>query len=280
MLFYTAYPGTKTGTFSPKNIKFEQIQTKIDGDLSAKIVSDYGLNDNNGRLSLKSLTDRVTTIESQNSEFNGEKTFKKIPTCDARYDASTVNPDGYSLPNVNYVKQLIEDNGSYISETSYIMGDPNNESPYTTDSDYFLHFRIDDGGRDSSEFVTTTGETAGYEKCPYTGQLVIYGWLADQGGVMAQDAWVGLYGLMNVINENQEMDQKWTLLQVQPWIIGSKSSIMQYVSFNIPVSSGMKLKIRTGFRVDGTNSGFAQPNALTYTSWQPNSFVGYVIQNN
>lgn len=104
MLFYTAYPGTKNGTFSPKNIKFEQIQTKIDGDLSSKIVSDYGLNDNNRRLSLKSLTDRVTTIESQNSEFDGEKTFKKIPTCDARYDASTVNPDGYSLPNVNYVK--------------------------------------------------------------------------------------------------------------------------------------------------------------------------------
>lgn len=69
-------------------------------------------------------------------------------------------------------------------------------------------------------------------------------------------------------------------MQVQPWVIGSKSSIMQYVSFNIPVSSGTKLKIRTGFKVDGTNSGFAQPNALTYDSWQPNSFVGYVIQNN
>ena len=55
---------------------------------------------------------------------------------------------------------------------------------------------------------------------------------------------------------------------------------MQYVSFNIPVSSGMKLKIRTGFKVDGTNSGFAQPNALTYDSWQPNSFVGYVVQTN
>jgi hypothetical protein len=160
------------------------------------------------------------------------------------------------------------------------MGDPNNESTYTTDSDYFLHFRIDDGGRDSSEFETTDGTAAGYEKCPYTGQLIIYGWLADQGGVMAQDAWVGLYGLVNIINDSKEMSQKWTLLQVQPWVIGSKSSIMQYVSFNIPVSSGMKLKIRTGFKVDGTNSGFAQPNALTYDSWQPNSFVGYVIQTN
>lgn len=169
MLLYTAYPGTKTGSYSPRNVSFSQIQTKIGGDLSAKMVSDYGLNSGSRRLSLKGMSDRITTIESQNSTFDGYKTFKNIPKCDARYDSSTVDPDGYSLPNVNYVKRLIEENGNYISQTSYIMGDPNNETPYTTDSDYFLHFRLDDGGRDSSEFITTTGETAGYENCPYTG---------------------------------------------------------------------------------------------------------------
>jgi hypothetical protein len=204
-LFYVAQPEPKTERYSSRNLAFKDLQTRINEDLSAKIESDYGLSKDSKRLSLVETNDRIDSIQNQDVQFNGTKTFKKIPVCDAKYDDSTVDPDGYSIPNVNYVKQMIVDSGSYISQESYIMGDPNNESTYTTDSEYFLHFRIDDGGRDSSEFMTTTGEAAGYENCPYTGQLVVYGWLADQGGVMAQDAWVGLYGYMNVINDNKEM---------------------------------------------------------------------------
>ena len=268
------------GKYTSKNITYETVRNSVNSKLSGDLVSDYGLNKDNGeKISLKDLKNEVENIHNGACTFQGQKTFKNVPICNAVYDKSTIDTDGYSLPNVNYVKTLMEENGNYISPASYIMGDPDNETTYTQDSDYFLHFRIDDSKRDSSEWINPEGEAAGPETCPYTGQLVLYGWLADKGNIKAQDAWVGLYGQVNVLNDKKEARQKWVLLQVQPWIIGKKSSIMQYVSFNIPVSKGLKLKIRTGFAVDGTNTGFAQPNAITYTSWQPNSFVGYVITN-
>lgn len=70
-------------------------------------------------------------------------------------------------------------------------------------------------------------------------------------------------------------------LQIQPWIIGTKSQALQYVGFNVPVKQNMELKIMTGFPVNTRNSGFqdSSKNTLTFINNQPCAFVGYVLRN-
>lgn len=95
------------------------------------------------------------------------------------------------------VKDLIDTRACFIGEDYVIDGDPgNDESPrFTTKSDNFMYFRIDDTGVDSSKWIDPeTKSEAGYQTCKYSGFLTMFGWLADNGNVLAQDAWVGLYG--------------------------------------------------------------------------------------
>ena len=105
---------------------------------------------------------------------------------------------------------------------------------------------------------------AGPVDAPATGNMTIYGWLADNGNVAAAEAWVGLFGLVTIGQNGQE--KKWVALQIQPWIIGTKSQALQYVGFNVPVKKGMRLKIMTGFPVNTKNSGFqdSSKNTLTF----------------
>lgn len=96
-------------------------------------------------------------------------------------------------------------------------------------------WRIPDGYSDSTDYINESGikNPTGVE-CDKTGQLVVYGWLADGGGVLPQEAWVALYG--KIANKNSTgSDTVWTILQLQPWIVSERSKVIQYVGFNIPV---------------------------------------------
>jgi hypothetical protein len=69
------------------------------------------------------------------------------------------------IPNVMRVKDLIDSRAGFIGEDYVIDGDPgNDESPrFTTKSDNFMYFRIDDNGIDSSKWIDPeTRAEAGY----------------------------------------------------------------------------------------------------------------------
>ena len=80
--------------------------------------------------------------------------------------------------------------------------------------------------------------------------------------------------------ENEDGKRRATLIQMQPWIIGSRSQTMQYVGFSIPVKKGLKLKVMTGFNVNGENSGFGNANSLMTSGVgsMVNTFVGYIVK--
>ena len=40
-------------------------------------------------------------------------------------------------------------------------------------------------------------------------------------------------------------------IAIQPWIRGTNASQMQYVGFTIPVRKGLRVKVKTGFPVNG-----------------------------
>ena len=64
--------------------------------------------------------------------------------------------------------------------------------------------------------------------------------------------------------------------------MGKYSSTAQYVSFNIPVKKGLKLKIMTGFAVNGNNTALHTdtPTLMFIDEGNlPNTFVGYILES-
>lgn len=112
-----------------------------------------------------------------------------------------------------------------------------------------------------------------------TGQLVVWGWLADNGDVDAEMAWVGLFAAIKC--EGYDTTHTYDLpISIQPWIRGEHASTMQYISFNVPVKKGLNIKIKTGFSVNTSAQGFKQGSGtLSFVDrWVPNAFFGYVVK--
>ena len=119
--------------------------------------------------------------------------------------------------------------------------------------------------------------TDGYEEMRDDGNLVVWGWLADNGNVAPEMAWVGLFAPIKY--EGGDTTQVDVPVCIQPWIRGQYASTLQYVGFNIPVRKGLRLKIKTGFPVNNANSGFANPGTMTFVDRNiPNAFFGYIVK--
>jgi hypothetical protein len=76
-------------------------------------------------------------------------------------------------------------------------------------------------------------------------------------------------------------EPKWVALQIQPWIVGKYSSTAQYVGFNLPVKAGLRLKVVTGFKVNGNNTALHDKPTLMFAEEgnMPNTFVGYILRD-
>lgn len=67
-----------------------------------------------------------------------------------------------------------------------------------------MFWHIDDQGNDSSRWIDPeTGIEAGPVYVNSTGWLTIIGWLADNGKLLNQEAWVGLFGKIKVKDKDE-----------------------------------------------------------------------------
>lgn len=274
-----------------KKISSDVLLNQFQNEISSNIASEFGLVDAGNPYNVASISTSVEQLSSQDSVLSGMKEFKTVPVITApltSYDhAAQSGIDLYTpdqmVPNVMKVKDLIDTRACFIGSDCIVDGDPGNEEAprFTQKSENFMYFRIDDNGVDSSKWIDPeTRAEAGYEVCPYSGYLTMFGWLADNGNVLAQDAWVALYGQVYVTLTTGEQVQKWIPLQVQPWPIGARSSIRQYVSFSIPVKEGLRLKVKTGFRVNGSEAAMQDSATKSFNLNEPNCFVGWILRVN
>jgi len=216
-----------------------------------------------------------SVIEVKSADNENRAVFKQAPVSNGNCH------DKNDIPNKEQVIELVHENAEFITPGSYTKADPQNSSGYTNyDKDNMYFWHIDEGQRDSSKWINESGAEAGPIKIDETGYLVIYGWLASNAEVAAQEAWVGVYANL-LVNETKSDSRDWVLLQVQPWILGKNHQVAQYVGFNLPVRAGMELKIMTGFKVNGTASALHVGNTLMFNKEgnMPNTFVGYVLTN-
>lgn len=270
-----------------KKINFSTAKQNIGSYISGTIGSTFKLYHdaaNTEPMNVLELSSQVVDLSCNTIELSGVKTFTSIPKIDVPTTAYR-NSDDTNIPNITKTKDLIDNRACFISENYVIDGDPGNDAnpAFASDSDLFMHWHIDDNGTDSTKWIDPQTNTYGAEygvKCTHSGFLTIYGWLADKGGVLPQNAWVGLYGNVQMYNgvDGDIQHNKWVLLQLQPWVRGSNATQLQYVGFNIPVREGLRLKIKTGFNVNGKVGGFQNYRSMTYALNQPNSFVGYITR--
>ncbi len=244
-------------------------------------------------INIAELDNGVTELKTKDCTLNGLKTFGSFPCCkNQTYPPENISKYGSAdnvIPNVRVVNDLIQSSPIYMStDDSFI----NEGSPFTIDQngspvcryddtvgkDKFYYWKIDDNGTDSSESIVenTSLTRLPYQQMKRSGNLVIYGWLADRGAVDPVNCWVGLFAFL----KTGQTTSQWVPVSIKPWIRGINASVLQYVGFNIPVKKGLRLKIKTGFNVNGKTSDFQYSQSLTFRDkWVPNSFVGYLISN-
>lgn len=280
-----------------KKAKVGDIEKTFEGTISVNIANTFDLYESQPSagsiqqpqpLSLRNEKARIDSISAENVDLYGVKNLHSIPeiTLTSLNEYSKGHVTDNRIPNIAYTKELIQNNAGFIGDNYKIDADPNTDSSpsFMKDSSQFMHWHIDDNGNDSTKWMDPEAGNARTQvdgvQCKHSGFLTIFGWLADNGHVLPQDCWVGLYGRMRVVDESTGgvAQNKWVLLQVVPWVRGYNATQLQYVGFNLPVKKGLWLKIKTGFAVNGHVGGFQDSRSITYALNQPNSFTGYIVR--
>lgn len=140
-------------------------------------------------------------------DINSKITFKQTP----KIKSSINELDSDSVVTKSNVESMITSSESFIGDDSQIDAKPNNctNSGTTYEDEKLMIFNIPANGNDSSKFKNE-GKEVGSVLCNKTGHLVVYGWLADKGNVLPQEAWVALCG--KIKNGNDDTDGTWTIL--------------------------------------------------------------------
>ena len=203
------------GGYESMNVRYDTLKSHMTSNLSNSIANAYGLTADNGEPENLHVTACQTmSVLTGDMVFRGQKAFEQPVKCKAEISAAYLPDDAFTTKR--QVEDLCRDLGNFLSpDTTYIDVNPNNDTPNTTyDDNFFVKFQIDQDGRDSSEFILDpySDERAGPAFAPATGNMVIYGWLADNGNVAAAEAWVGLFGLVTIGQNGQE--KKWVALQI------------------------------------------------------------------
>lgn len=267
--------------YSSQKISYQQIEESIVSASVTAVHDKWNMNESN----VDDIDNRVSAFEDAmdiryKNSIDSVVHFKNSPQSNGHAREDT------DIPNVSEVVDLIRDNSDYITPGSYINVDTQNANGYGStyvDNVSQYHWHIDAGNTDSSKTVDkfqNTGPNNGVI-IKETGILTIYGWIASNSEIAAQEAWVGLFGNVKVKSEDGKIKSTWQALQIQPFIVGKYSQVAQYVGFTIPVRSQLELKIMTGFKVNDTASGLHVGNSLMFNNEgnMPNTFVGYVLQN-
>ena len=289
-------------------VRYADMLENIKNVTTSAIVNEYKLNTGDDPIDIADIQAKLNDIAYNKFTLNGIKEFTNWPYISVDFPSPTNvdqyqyemygNDYEYAFPNVKKVKQLINDSSMFMSTTNSMVaeGNPlplhgsastNANVPEALDyqatigSNKFYFWQINDGQSDSSIVLQNqnTGSTGLYQEMRDTGNLVMWGWLADYGTPPPepQFCWVALYASIKTEGSNDtHVDIP---IAVQPWIRGQHAAAMQYVGFNVPVKKGLRLKVKTGFPVNGKTSGFQGQGSLTFLDqWIPNAFFGYVIK--
>lgn len=260
-------------SYISKAITYGNLMDKLYGEIDNKFQTQYGLNPT---INIDSIKNTVNSLTNGNIAIKGVKNMisSTVQLSTLPYDNNKLEDESYrnTAASIGYVLNAMKSGSSFISNGSKATG-------FVTTGG--MRYQAETGGLMQFYFNENTAARTSEECiCPQSGNLVMYGWLADNGNVDPAAAWVAVEAYSDTILEGGG----WIIVALQPWIQGTKHSNLQYVGFNIPVAKGMKLRITTGFDLNYTNSTYQQRkntlvmNVNTASAMNiTNSFIGYVL---
>ena len=190
------YSPVDNGRYASRKATYGQILSQLSGEIDDAVMrGKYNAVSGDVPVDIKGLRTDLNTVMTGNYVFTGLKQFATTPRITATVTTSNKN----NVPNVKLVEQMIADNAGFMAENQAVAMDPGNGGDHTEYDEYEqqpkqMYWHIDHGQSDSSLWKDEFGAEAGAAVCKYTGNLVCYGWLADNGNVKPGQAWVGLFG--------------------------------------------------------------------------------------
>lgn len=220
-----------------KAVRYKQLADQLDSTIQNNIVNNFKLKDtSNKNINVQTLYNNVSTIQNGTCTFKGTKTFNDkviLKNTNNNNFSNTSTSNDNCAATIKAIKNAL--NG-----TSARIGQTNNIKP--------VKFLFNNTNVTESKIAYLEVDNVKNAPLPYSGTLVLYGWLADTGVIDTAQCWVALEGQMS--------DNSWKILQLQPWILGSRHANMQYVSFNAAVAQSIKLRIEVGFELNYQSSSY------------------------
>lgn len=196
--------------------------------------------------------------ENKPVEINGSDSFVKHLNYDFEVLAKYIdNKDDYVRSRINELNEIANDLNCQFSSIMN-LSETSSSHNRTVDNTY-CQMAIKDGQRISNEWVV-----------PATGNLVVYGWL-DSNDALNNKAIANAFCVLEAKINSSEKNENWEIISVQP-VIPAKN--ITYVGFNVPVKSGLVIRIRTGFNVGAKSGQYSneQDGSGTLSNSTPNGF--------
>lgn len=270
-LFEISVNDSTNNKWNSKSVSFDILQNQINNNTEQFLSSQHGLTED---IKFDKLRDNINAYiyGSEGLSVAGPHIFvnpPKIINSISEFDGEdavlnekyVINLESLELYNKKNNSIFLNDNGGFITKYYSIE-----QQEYTTLSN------ISDAPSTELEkhnayIFRIVGTESNEWECPKSGWFTCYGWIDEDGasGNQSYNRWITLEGYFGS-GENMG----WKVLQLQPTIT---AQFCTYVSFSIPVKEGLKLRLRSGFKV-GTNSGqyWSQRNSMT--NHIANAFVG------
>ena len=262
-LMEVSVPDNNGNYYTSKKVTIPTLFESINDNTADFINNTYGISsekDTSGKIVGRNIGDEVTKLN--------ERFTNKINTQATDSSDSTIffnkNPyvGSYNPNNTN--NQLVT-----RYEVSEIVSNQYQSFTFNKYNNIVTHNLLQARyiGDDNSSTIVNTGYADSIE-ISQTGNLVLNGWISDNGNIALGNAWVQL--------QMQKSDGTWIAIQMQPWILGERHKQVQLVSFNLPIAIGTLIRVRTGFTLNYTNSGFQLTNNSMVDS-TPNCFKATVF---
>lgn len=254
--------------YSSKKLELGRLTDYVVEKTRDAFTLDYGLGENIDFNYLKNGVDCYLD-GSETEVLKGEHIFSIAPTVNGRildnFDSNkkrVATVETLSAFTSEYSPLFLSDSSDFI--TNYY----NVETQQTLEQHGIAHAPSTETEKHNAFIFRMVGtQSLGTWECPRSGWFMCYGWVDEESHENNDTVsrWVALEG---------EFDGEWKILQFFPIVANTDSAqYCSYVTFSLPVHKGLKLRLRSGFKV-GTNSGLYWNVRGSMTSHIANAFVG------
>jgi len=266
-------------TYTSSKVTAKNLEHYMTESIYTNLSNDYGLRDGINFSDLKNRLDALYNGMTAGTILNGQHYFELAPRINEVL-TSFIDDDNTKAMNLASVKAYTAAN-----EPLFIGDDTNYMTKYFNVEENKVQTKLGmeyapsiEDERHNIYIFRLKNKVSNEWTAPCSGLFSCYGWvdMKDGGSESASNynGWIALEAYLVVRNATTTATEKreWKIINLQPV---AKNQYCTYVGFCVPIKSGTKLRLRSGFVV-GTNSNKYNGFQGSMTNHIANAFVGGV----